>query len=193
MSNISILEKIENLSETECIVDTLLKEVRENECQTCGKCVFGYEGITQLEMILNDITEKKGRSGDLELISSLCEMMKTQSLCETGEEIAAAVLTAIKTRQTEFEEHIAKKGCKAGICKKFMTYHILADKCTGCGDCMDECDEDAILGKSRFVHIIDQDECTQCGACLNACDEEAIVRAGTIKPRCPKRPIPCKR
>lgn len=189
----NMLEKIKNLKDTECIIDVLLKEVKENECQTCGKCVFGYEGVTQLEMILSDITEKKGRSEDLGLMKDLCEMMKTQSLCETGEEIADAVLAAIKTYQTDFEEHIGKKGCKAGVCKKFMTYHILADKCTGCGDCMDECDEDAILGKIRFVHVIEQDECTQCNGCLEVCDEDAIVRAGTVKPRCPKRPIPCRR
>ena len=73
-----------------------------------------------------------------------------------------------------------------------MTYHVLAAKCTGCGDCLDACDEDAILGKKRFVHVIQQDECTQCGACMDACDEDAIVRAGAVKPRCPAKPIPCK-
>lgn len=189
----STLEKIKNLKETDCIVDILLKEVRANKCQTCGKCVFGYEGITQLELTLGDITEKKGRSGDLDLMKDLCQMMKTQSLCETGEEIAEAVLAAIQTYPADFEAHIGKKACKAGVCKKFMTYHILADKCTGCGDCMDECEEDAIQGKSRFVHIILQDECTQCGACLSACEEDAIVRAGLVKPKCPRKLIPCRR
>lgn len=189
----TVLEKIKNLKETECIADLLLKEVRANECQTCGKCVFGYEGITQLEMILNDITGKKGRSGDLSQMEELCGLMKTQSLCETGEEIADAVLTAIGTYRTDFEDHISKKACRAGMCRKFMTYHILADRCTGCGDCMDECDEDAILGKARFVHVIDQEECTQCGACLVACEEEAVIKAGPIKPKCPRKPIPCRR
>lgn len=189
----STLEKIKNLKKTECIVDLLLKEIRANECRTCGKCVFGYEGITQLEMTLSDITEKKGRSGDLDLMRDLCELMKTQSLCDTGEEIADAVLAAIKARRTDMEEHISKKCCSAGVCRKFMTYHILADRCTGCTDCVDECGEDAILGKSRFVHIIDQDECTQCGACLSVCEEEAIIKAGPIKPKCPRKPIPCRR
>ena len=193
VSAMSTLERIENLKDTECIVDMLLKEVRANQCQACGKCVFGYEGITQLELTLSDITEKKGRSGDLDLMKDLCQVMKTQSLCETGEEIAEAVLTAIRTHFADFEEHIGKKACKAGVCKKFMTYHILADQCNGCGDCMDECEEDAIQGKARFVHIIVQDECTQCGACLKVCDEDAIVRAGLVKPKCPRKPVPCRR
>jgi len=190
---VSILKRINDIKDTECVVDVLLKEVLNHECRRCGKCVFGYEGVSQLEMVLRDITEKKGRSEDLELMGDLCSVMKEQSLCEDGEELAEAVLTAIENYRDIFEEHISRKGCKAGVCKKFVTYHILADKCNGCGDCMDECDEDAILGKNKFVHVIVQDECMQCGKCMDVCDEDAIVPAGAIKPRCPKKPIPCKR
>lgn len=189
----SIVEKIKMINEKECPVDLLRKEVRSSKCNDCGKCVFGYEGVTQLGMILDDITEKKGRGQDLSLIKDLCEMMKTQSLCEDGEDIADAALYALEHHAQEFEAHVAKKGCTAGVCKKFMTFHILAENCMGCGECMDACDEDAIIGKRKFVHIIDQKECTQCGACMDACDEDAIVRAGAVKPRCPKKPIPCKR
>lgn len=188
-----MIEALKNKKDSECPVDLLLKAARGSKCNDCGKCVFGYEGVTQFQMILSDITEKKGRSTDMALMQELCEMMKGQSLCEDGEALAEEALYAMEEYRDEFEAHIAKKGCKAGVCSKFMTYHILADKCNGCGDCMDECDEEAILGKKKFVHVIDQDECIQCGACLDACDEDAIVRAGTIKPRCPKKPIPCKR
>lgn len=189
----NLSDRIHHLGDTECVVNTLIGIVSENECTKCGKCVFGNEGVTQLQMILGDITEKKGKSTDLAQMQKLCEMMKTQSLCETGEEIADAVLTAIETYRKDFEDHISKKGCRAGVCKKFMTYHILAEKCSGCGECMDACDEEAIIGKDKFVHIINQQECIQCGACMDACEEDAIVRAGAVKPRCPKRPIPCKR
>lgn len=185
-------DRIHHLNDAECVVHTLLGIVSENECTQCGKCVFGYEGVTQLQMILFDITEKKGKSTDLAQMKKLCEMMKTQSLCETGEEIADAVLTAIERYRQDFLDHIGKKGCKAGVCKKFMTYHILADKCSGCGECIDVCDDEAIIGKNKFVHIINQQECIQCGACMDACEEDAIVQAGAVKPRCPKRPIPCK-
>lgn len=189
----SMLDKIKNLKSTECVVDTLYQAVSQNECTECGKCVFGYEGVTQLQLILGDITEKKGKSTDLAQMQELCEMMKSQSLCETGEEIGTAVLTAIDTCREDFEDHIGKKGCRACVCRKFMTYHILADRCTGCGDCVDVCEDEAILGKAKFVHVIEQKECIQCGACMDACEEDAIVRAGAEKPKCPKRPIPCKR
>lgn len=73
-------------------------------------------------MTLNDITEKKGRSSDLSLMEELCGLMKTQSLCGTGEEIADAVLAAIETYRGDFEEHIGKKGCKAGITRVPWTF-----------------------------------------------------------------------
>ena len=126
-------------------------------------------------MILKDFTEKKGRSGDLDLIRDACYMMKTQSLCEEGEDLADAVTEALETFKQDFEDHAAKKTCRAGVCKKFVTYHILADKCTGCGDCMDECEDEAILGKKKFVHVIDQDECVQCGKCMAKCPAKVIT------------------
>lgn len=186
-------EKLLNLSEKQCPVDELLKYVRAHKCQDCGKCVFGYEGATQLELTLNDITVKRSRSTDMAQMTKVCRFMETQSICEEGVELAKTALAMFEQYADEFAAHIAKKSCKAGVCKKFVTYHILADKCVGCGDCMDECDDDAILGKKKFIHVIDQDECTQCGKCVEACDEEAIVMAGAIKPRCPAKPIPCKR
>lgn len=188
-----LAEKIKTIGNDVCAVDFLLREVSAHKCKDCGKCTFGYEGITQLEMILKDITEKKGRAGDMALLKDLGAMMQSQSLCEDGMDMGATVTEAITDYGDIFEEHIAKKGCRSGVCRKFMTYHILANKCVGCGDCMDACEDDAILGKKKFVHVIQQDECTLCGKCMEACEEEAIIMAGTEKPRCPQRPIPCKK
>jgi len=101
--------------------------------------------------------------------------MKAQSLCETGSDIAVGVLAAMEQYGEDLGGHITKRICRAGVCRKFMTFHILPDQCTGCGDCVDECGEEAILGKRRFIHVIQQDECIQCGACLEICDEGAIV------------------
>ena len=187
------LEKVQNLKEDQCVVDVLYNDVKSHRCKECGKCVFGYEGITQLEFILRDITEKKSQAGDIERIVDLAHFMKTQSMCEDGVDCGAGFELALENYRQDFEEHAAKKGCRAGVCKRFMTYHILPDMCVGCGDCLDACDEVAITGKKRFVHIINQNVCNQCGACMEACEYEAIVRAGLEKPRTPVRPIPCKR
>lgn len=189
----TIKERMDALTNKDCPVEALHQAVVSHKCRDCGKCVFGYEGATQLEMILNDFTLKKGKSTDIALMTELCGLMDKQVLCEDGQELDRGVLDALERYRSDFEDHASKKGCRAGVCKKFMTYHILADKCVGCGDCMDECEDDAILGKKKFIHVIDQDECTQCGKCMEVCDEDAIVMAGAVKPRCPKKPIPCKR
>ncbi|MDO5100711.1 MAG: NADH-ubiquinone oxidoreductase-F iron-sulfur binding region domain-containing protein [Eubacteriales bacterium] len=189
----STIEKVRGLGDDQCVVDMLYGVITSHACKDCGKCVFGYEGITQLEMIFKDITEKKGRAGDRALLEDLCGLMSTQSLCEDGVEIAQGVKEALNLYGDVLDEHIAKKACRAGVCKKFMTYHIIAAKCIGCEECIDACEDDAILGKKKFVHVIDQDECTLCGKCMAACEEDAIVMAGAEKPRCPKAPIPCKR
>lgn len=179
--------------ETDCIL-AQLKNISEGYTkETCGRCVFGHEGVTQINMILSDISQKKGKSSDIALLLDLCGEMKNQVLCGIDAVLASTVISAIGNFKEEIEEHITKKTCKAAVCSKFVTYHILADKCIGCTECQDVCEDEAILGKKKFIHVIDQDECTQCGACVAACDEEAIIKAGPIKPRCPKKPIPCKR
>lgn len=184
---------IEVIDESDCVLDRLLSIANQFERESCGRCVFGYEGVTQIRMILSDIAQKKGKTTDITLLMELCLEMKNQALCEIGVSIANTVTTAIDLFQEEIEEHITKKSCKASVCTKFLTFHILPDLCTGCNECVDVCEEDAIEGKKRFIHVIDQDECIQCGACQEACEEEAIVKAGALKPRCPKKPIPCKR
>jgi NAD-dependent dihydropyrimidine dehydrogenase PreA subunit len=48
-----------------------------------------------------------------------------------------------------------------------------AEKCSGCGACIDACPVDAI----RMEHdraVIDEDECIRCSLCADACLLEAI-------------------
>lgn len=179
-------------NEKDCMLDKLKKIAEKYEKETCGRCVFGFEGNTQINMILSDISLKKGKTSDISLLLDLCGEMESQVLCEVDLILANSVITAFDNFKEELEEHITKKSCKAAACSKFVTYHIIADKCIGCTDCADICEEDAIAGKKKFIHVIDQEECSQCGACIEVCKEGAIVKAGVIKPRCPKKPIPCK-
>lgn len=177
----------------QCMLEEMNQIAAQYRRETCGKCVFGHEGSAQIQMIFGDMALKKGNASDIELLRELCGTMQTQTLCETGCGLADIVLDMLEKFGGEILEHITKKSCPAGVCSKFLTYHILPDKCTGCNECVDSCEEEAILGRKRFIHVIDQEECIQCGACMEACGEEAIVKAGSLKPRCPKKPLPCKK
>lgn len=181
------------LTAKDCAAGVLLEILATYRQEGCGRCVFGHEGTHQLATIMGDICRKKGQRGDMDLMSDLAPIMGTQSLCEVGRVAGRTTMSFIELFGAEIEAHITKKTCPAGACKAYMTYHILPDKCVGCGECMDACEEDAILGKARFVHVIDQKACEQCGACLAACEAGAIIQAGADKPRTPPRPIPIRR
>lgn len=176
-----------------CMANALSEVCQLYRHETCGRCVFGHEGSYQIATIVGDICRKKGKASDVALLRDLCPVMGTQSLCEQGRVMARSVTSALDAFGDEIEQHFTKKVCPAGECKAYMTYHILPTKCVGCGECVDACEEDAILGKPRFIHVIDQKACTQCGACVSACDEEAIIMAGADKPRTPPRPIPIRK
>lgn len=181
------------LTKKDCAASVLLEILSTYRQEGCGRCVYGHEGTYQLATIVGDICRKKGQRADLDLMRDLAPVMATQSLCEVGRAAGRTTASFIELFGDEIEAHITKKACAAGACKAFMTYHILPDKCVGCGECVDACEEDAILGKARFIYVIDQKACVQCGACVSACDEGAIIQAGAEKPRTPPRPIPIRR
>ena len=177
-----------------CIVGTLLYKIAEHECMHCGECVFGYEGATQAMRILKDISLRRGRHGDIELLAELACFMSSQCMCEKGDSLGLEMADVLVRHREEIERHITRRQCMAGTCEGYLGIYILPDQCDGCDECADACDVEAILGKRGFIHVIDQDACMQCGDCLEVCKSDAIVKAGGPNiPRCPKKSIRCKK
>ncbi|NLE38933.1 MAG: 4Fe-4S binding protein [Pirellulaceae bacterium] len=54
-----------------------------------------------------------------------------------------------------------------------MAAQIDADKCTGCGECVESCPLDAIEMQDDKA-VVDEDVCGDCGACVDVCPSEAI-------------------
>jgi Fe-S-cluster-containing hydrogenase component 2 len=50
-----------------------------------------------------------------------------------------------------------------------ISYYINPEKCQACMICLKRCPVDAISGRKRQIHVIDQDICLKCGTCLDAC------------------------
>lgn len=179
--------------EGDCMCDALYAVVGELRMATECTCTFGHEGGYQLHTILGDGCTKKGKPSDVALMRDLAPVMEKQAICSEGQALGRVVLQALDLFGDEIEPHFSKRSCPTGGCAAFQTYHVLVSKCTGCGKCLKACDDDAILGKPKFVHVINQKKCTQCNACLEACPEGAIVRAGAKKPKTPPKPIPVRR
>jgi len=173
--------------ENDCAVDYMGKLTAELKEESCGRCVLCRMALQQLGWLFDDAVNGRGRSDDKKTILDVAEAMQLGAHCPFGKAAGALAANFAEDFGTVLEEHTKKKICSAGVCKKYMTVHILPSKCTGCGDCMDVCDEDAITGKSGYIHMIDELDCTNCGKCIEACEEEAIIVAGARKPKSPDK------
>ena len=181
------------LSARDCIIDQTKQRIGFSCYETCGKCSLGREGSYQLNEIVTDMTRGKSRAGDLELLREIGEAMQIGCMCAFGRTAPNIVLSGHgEVPRGVRGAHAKRKRCKALVCAKYVTFHILPDLCDGCGACVDECPEDAIAGGKKKIHVIDQDACEQCGRCYEVCLDlqKAVVKAGAVKPRTPKRPDP---
>ena len=175
------------LTEKDCIVCETQKQLLKYRKASCGRCVFCREGLIQLEYMQKEITMARGKAAMLDLTKEIGEPMSYSTLCTVGQESAKIALTAISKFGGEFEAHIKKNKCPAGVCAAFTHIYIDPIACTGCGDCLDVCPADCIEGKPNFIHMIDEFECTKCGKCIEACDDDAIQMTSGKLPKLPNR------
>ena len=74
--------------------------------ESCGKCVPCREGIRQMLHILDDMSEGKGKEGDIELLEEICEVTKAASLCSLGRTASDPLRSALRHFRDEFEAKI---------------------------------------------------------------------------------------
>jgi NADH-quinone oxidoreductase subunit F len=175
-----------------CMVDITKFFLNFTQAESCGKCIPCRWGTKQMLDILEDITNGRGRAGDIELLQELAESVKDGSLCGLGQTAPNPVLTSIRYFRDEYKAHIEEKRCPALACKALTSYYIAPEKCQGCMICLRSCPAEAIKGGKRVVHVIDQDKCTKCGTCLNVCPPRfaAVVKTSGEMPAIPAEPVP---
>lgn len=58
--------------------------------------------------------------------------------------------------------------------KNVATLELNAEKCTGCGMCINVCPHNVFLLSNNKVEIGDKDLCMECGACASNCPFSAL-------------------
>jgi NADH:ubiquinone oxidoreductase subunit F (NADH-binding)/NAD-dependent dihydropyrimidine dehydrogenase PreA subunit/(2Fe-2S) ferredoxin len=164
------------LDSENCMVNMAKYFLHFTQSESCGKCVPCRIGTKRLLETLTRITEGKGRQGDIELLESLSNDIRTSSLCGLGQTAPNPVLSTIRYYRDEYEAHIRDKRCPAGVCKALISFAILEKTCTGCTACAKVCPTNAILGEKKKPHTIIQEKCIQCGTCYDTCKFKAIKK-----------------
>jgi len=76
--------------------------------ESCGKCVPCREGIRQMLKIVTNISDGKGREGDIELLEEISEVTGAASLCALGKSASDPLLSTLRYFRDEYEANIAK-------------------------------------------------------------------------------------
>ena len=169
------------MDDTSCMV-AIAKFYLEFTCEeSCGKCSPCRIGNKRMLEILTKITEGNGTMDDLQELRNLAAVIKDTALCGLGQTSPNPVLSTLDNFWDEYVEHVVDKKCRAGVCKKLMSYEIDKEKCIGCGKCAKNCPAEAI-SKTDYIApghklpsmVIDTTKCIKCGACISGCKFNAI-------------------
>jgi NADH-quinone oxidoreductase subunit F len=109
------------MDENTCMVDVAKYFLNFLRDESCGICLSCREGTQRLWEIVTDISEGKGKKGDIDLLETLANAVKDASLCGLGQTAANPVLSTLKYFREEYEDHIKYKRCPAFVCKEIVS------------------------------------------------------------------------
>ena len=109
------------LDEDNCMVDIARYFLSFTQLESCGKCIQCRWGTKQMLDILTDITNGRGRPGDIDLLLELSKNVAVGSRCGLGKTAPNPVISTIRYFRDEYEQHIKKLHCPAAACKGIVS------------------------------------------------------------------------
>ncbi len=104
------------MNEDKCAVDMARFFMDFCQDESCGKCTPCREGTKRMLDILTNITQGKGKEGDIELLEEMAGVIKNAALCGLGQTAPNPVLSTIRYFRDEYDEHIRRHRCRAAVC-----------------------------------------------------------------------------
>lgn len=104
------------MNEDKCAVDMAKFFMDFCQDESCGKCTPCREGTKRMLEILTNITQGKGKEGDIELLEEMAQVIKNAALCGLGQTAPNPVLSTIRYFRDEYEEHIRDHRCRTAVC-----------------------------------------------------------------------------
>ena len=105
------------MDDTSCMVDVAKYFMDFCREESCGKCVPCRVGTTQLYMLLDAITERRGDAGGPGPDGAARRMVQQTSLCGLGQGAPNPIFSTLRYFRDEYLAHIVDRVCPAGVCK----------------------------------------------------------------------------
>lgn len=169
------------MDQSSCMVDIARFFLSFTSKESCGKCTFCRVGTTRMLDIMDRIVDGSSKPDDIERLKELSAAISKLSLCGLGQTAPNPVLTTLKYFEDEYNEHIKELRCRAGECKKLISYSVISEKCVGCMMCKKACPVNAVSviknSTGKELCSIDKVKCIKCGKCFDVCKFKAILKA----------------
>jgi len=163
------------MDEDTCIVDLARYFLDFTQKESCGKCTPCRVGTRHMVEVLEKISHGEGSAEDLLVLRTLGDTIRKGALCGLGQTAPNPVLTTLRYFRNEYLEHIKDRRCRAVVCKDFIEYRVIQEKCTGCQSCVRVCPTGAISGPRAEPHNLDASKCIKCRSCYEVCRFDAIA------------------
>jgi NADH-quinone oxidoreductase subunit F len=99
------------LDDTTCMVWLAENLLHFYKHESCGKCTPCREGTDWLFKLLHKIEVGQGSMRDIDLLTSVSNMVGGKTLCAFGDAAVTPVLTTIKHFRHEYEAHVREGRC----------------------------------------------------------------------------------
>lgn len=186
----SALPERSTLSSDTCCVDWALRCVTLAREESCGESVMCREGLTQLFLLITDVTSGRAASQDLDTIRDLCEVMASTEGCILAKTAAENVLYTLTQYPEDWDMHARRKRCAKLACPAYYTLYIDPARCKGAHACLANLPEGAIASGDGMISVILDESTLKTEEFIARCPNGAIQKAGAVKPALPQAPIP---